>query len=434
MRQNPPTPTMNTALNTGALTGAPYPVYNPLNDEFGGLAMNGSIRCARCTGKISAGGVCPKCSAKKGEPIAPPVSVWIYSTQTHRNERISADQHGRKLDYKEAYKLLRQLRGAIDKAKDKGKEFDLTPYLPPEKNPNTCDQLLTDYLAEIEQDVSPGTCINYTSTVNAHLRPFFGQTDVRKIDVNAIKLFMRSLKHNRKGSIKTIRNRLSAFLHWCWERKKIESVPPLPRVKGKDEQKYAFGLEHQLKAVEKLQNPIIRNAVLLMMVTGMRVSEALVLKVSDVALKERAVTVRRTWSGRQIKESTKTDEPRTIPLSYLACDLLVRAIGDRAGDVWLFPRKKDLNWPYHRQDVSRSWQQTGVGVTLRDATRRSFATICKDAGMDLRKIQELLGHKELRTTEIYLKDEPLRLVDELDRIQGKVIDLSQNLNGTLTSK
>jgi integrase/recombinase XerC len=397
--------------------------------------MNGSIRCARCTGRIPTGGVCPKCSAKKGEPIAPPVSVWIYSIQTHRNERISTDQHGRKLDYKEAYKLLRQLRGAIDKARDKGREFDLTPYLPPEKNPNTCDQLLTDYLTEIEAEVSPGTFLNYSSTVNVHLRPYFGSKDVRTVDINEIKLFMRTLKDRRKGTTKTVRNRLSAFLHWAWEKKKIEAVPPLPRVHGKDEQKkVAFSLSQQLQAVEKLQNPVIRNAVLLMMLTGMRVSEALVLKVSDVSLKDRSVTVRRTWSGHKIKESTKTDEPRTIPLSYLARDLLTRAIGDRAGSVWLFPRQRAQEWPYHRKDVSRAWHDTGAGVTLRDATRRSFATICKDAGMDLRKIQELLGHKELRTTEIYLKDEPLRLVDELDRVQGKVIDLNQNLNGTLTSK
>ncbi len=417
------------------MTHLPFPAYNPPNDLTGGIAMNGSIRCARCTGLISKGGVCPKCSAKKGEPTAPPVSVWIYSTQTHRNERISADQHGRKLDYKEAYKLLRQLRGAIDKAKDKGKEFDLTPYLPPEKNPNTSDQLLTDYLGEIEAEVSPGTFINYSSTVNVHLRPYFGSRDVRTVDVNEIKLFMRTLKDRRKGTIKTVRNRLSAFLHWCWEKRKIESVPPLPRVKGKDEQKkYAFSLEQQLKAVEKMKNPVMKHAVLLMMLTGMRVSEALVLKVSDIHLRERYVVVRRTWSGRSIKESTKTDEPRTIPLSYLACDVLSRAIGDRAGSVWLFPRRKNQELPYYRKDVSRAWKEAGSGISLKDATRRSFATVCKDAGMDLRKIQELLGHKELRTTEIYLKDEPMRLVDELDRVQGKVIDLNQNLNGTLTSK
>ncbi len=328
-----------------------------------------------------------------------------------------------------------QLRGAIDKAMDKGKEFDLTPYLPPEKNPNTCDQLLTDYLGEIEAEVSPGTFINYSSTVKVHLRPYFGSKDVRTVDVNEIKLFMRTLKDRRKGTIKTVRNRLSAFLHWCWEKRKIESVPPLPRLKGKDEQKkYAFSLEQQLKAVEKMKNPVMKRAVLLMMLTGMRVSEALVLKVSDIHLKERYVVVRRTWSGSSIKESTKTDEPRTIPLSFLACDVLSRGIGDRAGSVWLFPRRRGQELPYHRKDVSRAWKEAGSGIPLKDATRRSFATVCKDAGMDLRKIQELLGHRELRTTEIYLKDEPLRLVDELDRVQGKVIDLNQNLNGTLTSK
>lgn len=404
-----------------SLTRLPSPDYNPLNDEFWGLAMNGSIRCAAYHHAIAedGDGKCAKCGKTKYVEVN-----WYW-----KGERYIVKEHkGLKLEFLRACRLLEQVRGTIDKALEDDKEPDFSPYLPPKRNPNLCSTLLDVYLEEIQQDISPGTLINYTSTVDKHLRPYFGLMGIKEVDVNEIKRFMRTLRHNRKGSQKTIRNRLSAFLHWAWQKKKIDHVPPLPEIRGKDERKkYVFDLNEQLEAVQRMPNLTMRRAVFLMMLTGMRVSEALVLKVSDVDIEARTITVRRTWSGYTIKDSTKTDEPRIGPLPRLAIPIILDAIGESVGDVWLFPRRRRGDLPYHRKDVSRAWKETGAIPTLRDATRRSFATYLKNKGWDLRKIQELLGHKNLRTTEIYLQDQPARLVDELDMAQA------ENCNETETA-
>lgn len=126
--------------------------------------------------------------------------------------------------------------------------------------------------------------------------------------------------------------------------------------------------------------------------TGLRVSEVASLRVADVADKD-LVTVR-----------GKGDKERVVPLAgaaRAALDLYLAQgrdalAGSSAGSaLWVGIRGGALDTRGIRRVV-----RSRLG-TFPHALRHSFATHLLEGGADLRTVQELLGHVELATTQIY---------------------------------
>ena len=126
--------------------------------------------------------------------------------------------------------------------------------------------------------------------------------------------------------------------------------------------------------------------------TGMRVSELAALRVSDV---EGADLVRVRGKGGRERVVPLAGPARAGVDRYLA-RARPRLAGPAAGDaLWVGVRGAPLDTRGVRR-VARS----RLG-TFPHALRHSFATHLLEGGADLRTVQELLGHVELATTQIY---------------------------------
>lgn len=383
----------------------------------------GSICCTTCNSAIpESTGICPKCQKWRH------VYINVYWARKIGGDgghyQIRKDETGKALEYGTAYNLRKQIQTEI-----LAHTFKPYRYISSERNPNRCELWYPKWLAAVRAEKAPGTYLSYESSVKAHFG-FWDKKDLGGIQKKDVKGWLKTLSM-RKDSLRTIRNRFHSFLSWIAEETDIiETIPHFPKIEGRDEkEKFAITLDQQFAAADKL-SPVMRRAVLVMMLTAMRPSEALVLKRSDIDSEKSEVRIRRTWSGREIRETTKTGEPRTVPLPKIALEIVKEALGDRIGDVWLFPRRDGL-LPYREKDVSREWKtRVGLPATLRDATRRSCVTILKDGGMDMRGLQELLGHKALTTTEIYVGKDATRLKGQMDEIQGKVINFRNQTETT----
>ncbi len=143
--------------------------------------------------------------------------------------------------------------------------------------------------------------------------------------------------------------------------------------------------------------------------TGIRVSELVNIRVRDIDLTNRTIRI----FGKRRKE-------RILPFNQTTRDMLhdfLRAQRHR-NDDYLFKSKKSrrISDRHVRRLMVRYARQVGI---LKQASphilRHSFATHLFEAGMDLRTIQELLGHEDISTTQIYTEVSAKRKQTEYDK-------------------
>ncbi len=136
--------------------------------------------------------------------------------------------------------------------------------------------------------------------------------------------------------------------------------------------------------------------------TGMRVSELVALKVGDVDLDRGTVRV----YGKGTKE-------RLIPIHSRAVEALkaylqtgrtyfLRGRGDEQKALFLNPRGTQLTRQGLWLIIKKYVEQAGIKAEVTPHTlRHSFAIHLLEGGADLRNVQELLGHSNISTTQIY---------------------------------
>ena len=145
---------------------------------------------------------------------------------------------------------------------------------------------------------------------------------------------------------------------------------------------------------------------------GLRVSELVNLKLSDLYLEEEYVRV----IGKGSKE-------RLVPISRRAIQELAYWFDDRShmnikpGEedfVFLNRRGAHLTRTMILIMIKRQAEAAGIQKTISPHTlRHSFATALLEGGADLRIIQALLGHESIGTTEIYTHIDTSMLRDEI---------------------
>jgi integrase/recombinase XerC len=184
----------------------------------------------------------------------------------------------------------------------------------------------------------------------------------------------------------------------------------LPRVLKADE---LDALLDAPVAVAGADDPIIRSrdqAVLeLLYGSGLRVAELCALRPEDLDLRDRLV---RVWG----KGSKQRRVPLSEPAATAVGDWLARgrsglSTNETPADAVFLNRRGRRLTP---RDVRRIVDHRSLAPTHPHALRHTFATHLLDGGADLRAVQELLGHADLSTTQLYTHVSKERLRSVLD--------------------
>jgi integrase/recombinase XerD len=130
---------------------------------------------------------------------------------------------------------------------------------------------------------------------------------------------------------------------------------------------------------------------------GLRVSEVVALKVSDIDSERMTLRV----------ERGKGQRDRYVMLSPQLLELLREWWRAARPQAWLFPGQNPVN-PMSARQLNRAVHAAKnlAGISKRVSThtlRHSFATHLLEQNVDIRVIQVLLGHAKLETTALYTR-------------------------------
>jgi site-specific recombinase XerC len=176
---------------------------------------------------------------------------------------------------------------------------------------------------------------------------------------------------------------------------------------------HARGVEAALKAYPKACALRARDAALLELLygAGLRVSEAVGVTAADLDLEGGLVTVRGKGGRERIAPCGETAAAAVS--DYIA---LREVLGPRTDLLFLTRNGNPLGDRSVCRLVKRYAERAGINRNVSPhVLRHSFATHLLEAGVDLRLIQEMLGHASLDTTAAYAKVAVGRWRDVYDR-------------------
>ena len=247
---------------------------------------------------------------------------------------------------------------------------------------------------------------NYAqSTAEAYvhaLREFAGHYHLPpdRLGPKQIQDYALYMLRERGLSARTVKQHMSA-IRFFFVRTLKRSYPPNDFVYPKSPERLPIilGLEEVRELIDAAINLFHRAMLMTLYSTGMRRAELIRLKVADIDSQRMVIHIRQ---GKRSKD-------REVPLSEKLLETLREYWRWRKPKTYLFPSRASRRKGSHitektvyfacRSTAKRAGIQKSVGP---HTLRHSFATHLLEAGADLRTIQLLLGHTEIKHTTIYL--------------------------------
>ena len=250
--------------------------------------------------------------------------------------------------------------------------------------------LLRNHLKQ--KGYSPKTLKSYTG----HLERFliYSRGEVDKSSINEYILYLLEEKQSSHSYANQSINAIKNYVRLIGKSQEIvidsimrpKKEHKLPKVMSKEEVKKVIDITHNTKH---------KTMLMLAYSCGLRVSELASMKLKNIDSSRMVVII----------EQGKGRKDRVASLSEKMLQQLRQYYVEYKPDTWLFEgsdRKRHISTRTVQTVFNNGVRAVGIKKNLSfHSLRHSYATHMLEAGVDLRFIQELLGHRSSKTTEIY---------------------------------
>ncbi|ROL55795.1 tyrosine recombinase [Bacteroidetes/Chlorobi group bacterium Naka2016] len=276
-----------------------------------------------------------------------------------------------------------------------------------DKTINTYSIALKQFAELIQSEISPNITLNEIQAV--HIKRFISWLHYQNLSKKSIKLKLSALK---------------SFFKYLYKSEIIENNPAntisLPKI---EKNIPSFLTIDEIRAIldqSQPNDPIsLRNIALIELLygTGLRISEALQLKISDVAPNTK--TIRVVGKGKKERIVPIGNKARNAILNYLQSR---KNIPNSSNVNALFITKSGK--PLTPTDAYRIVnsilkQHSSAPQKSPHILRHTFATHLLDNGADIHSVSELLGHSSLSSTQIYTHISTQKLLEEYRKSHPK---------------
>ncbi len=285
------------------------------------------------------------------------------------------------------------------------------------------NEALTDYLhyLKIERGLAENTILSYRRDLLQYLEFIKSKQikDWNEVDRHHIIQFLQTLKEKDRStaSISRMISSIRSF-HQFLTNDQIVSTDvsihiEIPKKGRTLPDVLSVGEVEKLLDIKEDSPLSIRNKAMLELLyaTGLRVSELINLEMNDIHL-----------SMGFVRSVGKGSKERIVPIGKVAIEAMETYLRHaRPVLVKKNPHETKLFVNHHGKPISRQgfWKlikkiarEQGLNKEITPHTlRHSFATHLLENGADLRSVQEMLGHSDISTTQIYTHVSKTRLKD-----------------------
>jgi site-specific recombinase XerD len=239
----------------------------------------------------------------------------------------------------------------------------------------------------------------YTSALRDFAKHFHTPPD--QLGPEHIRQFQLHLLRDQKLAPNTVKQRMAAvqfFFARTLKRPYLREDFPYPKVPRR--LPIVLSQEEVTKLIDAADNLFHRAMLMTLYSTGMRRSELVQLKVSDIDSPRMVIHIRQG----------KGSKDRDVPLSSKLLETLREYWRSMKPKNYLFPSREGGGEPDVPITPKTVWhacrgaaQRAGIQKRVGPHTlRHSYATHLLESGADLRTIQLLLGHADIKHTTVYL--------------------------------
>ena len=291
------------------------------------------------------------------------------------------------------------------------------------------EKISAEWLEYKRNNVKESTYYNYMYNIERYLKPFFNQRNIEEI--SNYNDFIQELKEKYAlETIKRIVNVLKSILNYYQDEYNVilkTKKITLP----KTEKRKVKILSHQEK--EKLEkycleeNTLKSLGIIICLNTGLRIGEICALKWKNIDLEEKSIYIEQTIQRVYIKQDKKSkiiiDKPkssysiRSIPMNKKIYNILKSIQKNyKENDFLLTGDSEKFVEPRNYQHNFQVFlKKSNIKHYKFHSLRHTFATACKEVGMDIKSLSGILGHANTTITlDIY--------VHSSDKIKKKYLE------------